>query len=160
MTRRNLIRPSLALIFVSLLAAACGGGSSPTSTSDSSQGVVLRGSVTGMGALSPGLAGSLSRSAAVITVTVAENTAFTTTVGADGSFTLRGLPPGSFTLVFTSGGAEIGRLTFSEVKPNQEITLTVAVASGSVVLLEESRNGIGHGDIEIEGNVGSVTMLN
>jgi hypothetical protein len=34
------------------------------------------------------------------------------------------------------------------------------VASGSVVLLEESRNGIGHGDIEIEGSVGSVTMLN
>jgi hypothetical protein len=61
--------------------------------------------------------------------------------------------------VFSSGGAEIGRLSFSEVMPNQEITVTVQVTGAGVVLLEEQRNGIGHGDVEIEGNVDQVLLL-
>jgi len=43
--------------------------------------------------------------------------------------------------------------------PNQEITLTVQVSGSGVVLLEEKRDGIGHGDIEIEGNVTQVVSL-
>ena len=45
----------------------------------------------------------------------------------DGSFTLRGLPTGNFTLVFTQGGVTLGTATFTEVKPNQEITVTIEV---------------------------------
>jgi hypothetical protein len=152
---------ALALVLItSVLAVACG-GDTPGSPSNSAQGVVLRGAVSGMDALSrSGGASSLSATAAVVTVSVLENPAITTTVGADGSFTLRGLPEGGFTLVFTSSGSEIGRLTFTEVRPNQEITITVRVASTGVALVDQSRNGIGHGDLEIEGLVTSVLALN
>jgi hypothetical protein len=95
-----------------------------------------------------------------VTVSVLEAPSISTTVAGDGSFTLRGLPQGGFTLVFKNGAAEIGRLSFAEVKANQEITLTVQVSDAGVVLLEEQRNGIGHGDIEIEGNVGQIVALN
>lgn len=76
-----------------------------------------------------------------------------------GTFTLRGLPTGSFTLVFSQDGTVLGSLVFSAVLPNQELTITVAIASGTVQLIEESRNGIGHGDIEIEGLIGSIMNL-
>jgi hypothetical protein len=150
---------ALSLVLVtSVLAVACG-GDTPGSPSNAAQGVVLRGSVSGMDAFSRGEASSSSATAAAVTVTVLENPAITTTVSADGSFTLRGLPEGGFTLVFTSGGAEIGRLAFSEVKPNQEITITVRVAPTGVALVDQSRNGIGHGDLEIEGLVTQVIAL-
>jgi hypothetical protein len=152
---------ALALALVAtVLAVACGGSTPGSPSSSTPQGVVLRGAVSGMEGLSRGGASSLSALAATVTVTVAENPAITTTVGADGSFTLRGLPEGGFTLIFTSNGGEIGRLTFTEVKPNQEITITVRVASTGVALVDESRNGIGHGDIEIEGLVTTVLLLN
>ena len=62
--------------------------------------------------------------------------------------------------MFTQDGAVLGTLSFSAVLPNQEITVTVDVSSGIVVLLEEQRNGIGHGDVEIEGLVQQVLTLN
>jgi len=83
----------------------------------------------------------------------------TTTVGADGSFTLRGLPTGSFTLLFTRDGTRIGTLSFTSVLPNQELNITISVTGSSLVLLEEQRNGIGHGDLEIEGTVEQVLLL-
>jgi hypothetical protein len=43
--------------------------------------------------------------------------------------------------------------------PNQEITLTVRVDGGTVVVVEERRNGIGHGGLEFEGRVESVVAL-
>jgi len=98
--------------------------------------------------------------ASVVTVTVKENPAITTTVGADGTFTLRGLPEGRFTLLFTSGSQPLGSVEFAEVLPNQEITVTVSVSTTSVTVLEEKRNGIGHGDLEIEGLVQEVLLLN
>jgi len=61
--------------------------------------------------------------------------------------------------VFKQGATTIGTLAFSEVKPNQEITITVAVNAGSVTLMEQKRNGIGHGDLEIEGLVQQVLTL-
>jgi hypothetical protein len=151
------------LVFVSVFSvaafvlAACGGNPAASS----GDGVVLRGTVvgaspTGASALSAGAATAMP---AVVTVTVQENGAITTTVGADGSFTLRGLPEGGFTLVFSSGGTTLGTLSFTEVKPNQEITVTVQVSGTTVTLLEDRRNGIGHGDIEIEGKVTAVLAL-
>jgi hypothetical protein len=135
--------------------AACGGPSSP-----SEEGVVLRGTVVGDGALSASSGREGTAPAAAVTVTVQENPAISTTVGADGTFSLRGLPQGGFTLVFTSGGARLGVVAFAEVMPNQEITVTVRVDGGTVVVVEERRNGIGHGDLEIEGRVESVVTLN
>lgn len=139
-----------------LVLAACGvnpAGPSP-------DGIVLRGTV--LGGATAG-ASSFSVSAAVsvpLTVTVQENPAITATVGADGTFTLRGLPEGGFHLVFSSGGTTLGTLAFSELKPNQEITITVRVDGSTVALLDEHRNGIGHGDVEIEGRVAAVLQLN
>ena len=144
---------AVAAIVLALAAlAACGGNPA----GPGGGGVVVRGTVQGASAL--GFA-SVHAGAAVVTVTVAEDPAITTTVGADGSFTLRGLPEGGFTLIFSSGGTELGRLSYSEVQANQEITVTVKVSASGVVLLEEQRNGIGHGDVEIEGNVAQVIAL-
>ena len=94
-----------------------------------------------------------SAAADPITVSCQENPAITATVGGDGSFTLRGLPSGGFTLVFKQGATTVGTFTFSEVKPNQEITITVALNGTTLTLVEQKRNGIGHGDLEIEGLV-------
>ena len=41
-------------------------------------------------------------------------------------------PEGNFTLIFKSaGGAVLGTLSFSQVKPNQEITITVQVTGAA-----------------------------
>jgi hypothetical protein len=142
------------LIFAAAALSACGGNAS----GPDAEGVVVRGTVQGTGALRAASSGAAT--AATVTVSVLESPSISTTVGGDGSFTLRGLPDGGFTLVFKNGAAEIGRLSFAEVKANQEITLTVQVSDAGVVLLEEQRNGIGHGDVEIEGNVGPIVALN
>ena len=49
---------------------------------------------------------------------------------------------------------------FAEVKPNQAITLTVAINGNAVIVVEERRNGIGHGDLEIEGRVEQILVVN
>jgi hypothetical protein len=152
---RSVVAALAAVFAATVLLAACGGPSSP-----SEEGVVLRGTMVGEGTLSASAASGAAAAAAPVTVTVQENPAITTTVGADGSFSLRGLPPGGFTLVFTSGGATLGTVRFAEVQPNQEITVTVRVERGTVVVLEERRNGIGHGGLEIEGRVESIVALN
>jgi Domain of unknown function (DUF5666) len=157
MRARSRLLPVIVMIVAAALfgLGACGGGN--PAGSDGS-GVVVRGTVSGASAFQAGLV-SAHASAAALTVSLADNPTISTTVDADGSFTLRGLPSGGFTLVFSSGGTELGRLSFSEVKPNQELTLTVQVSSSGVVLLEEKRDGIGHGDVEIEGNVAQVISL-
>jgi len=137
---------------LALRLAAC--GSNPNGPSE---GVTLEGTVVGS---TFGAASVRGTSSAVLTVVVAENTAMTTTIGADGRFTLRGLPEGSFTLIFLSDGTEIGRLAFSEVMPNQALTVTVSVVGTTVTLLEERRNGMGHGDLEIEGRVEQLLVVN
>jgi len=156
--RPSRFRPAVSLAaLIALAAAACGGPASP-----SGEGVSLRGTVVGAtGSASPGgtVSSQSARAVAVITVRVVENPAITATVGADGSFTLRGLPEGSFTLEFLVDGGSIGTVRFDEVKPNQEITITVSVAGNTVTVLEEKRDGIGHGDVEIEGDVTAVLAL-
>jgi hypothetical protein len=73
---------------------------------------------------------------------------------------LRGLPEGSFTLLFKdAAGKELGTLTFEAVLPNQELLVSVEIVAGSVVLVEEQRNGIGHADVEIQGSIDKITLL-
>jgi len=147
------------VLFVAVALAAltaCGGNPA----APSAEGVVVRGTVVGAATASASSSSSSAAALAVITVTVQENPAITATVGADGTFTLRGLPEGGFHLVFSSGGTPLGTLAFTEVKPNQEITLTVELSGSTVIIVEERRNGIGHGDVEIEGLVGAVLLLN
>lgn len=154
--RARSVAAVLAVFAAVLILAACGGPSSP-----SDEGVSLQGTLVGDGVASASSAGGARAAAAgTITVTVIENPAIVATVGADGRFSLRGLPPGGFTLLFMADGARIGTLSFAEVKPNQEITLTVRLEGSTIVLVEERRNGIGHGDTEIQGRVDAVTTLN
>jgi hypothetical protein len=145
---------ALVVIVPSLLLVACGGPSAP-----SEEGIVLQGAVVGGGTASASSGTGTGFTAAAVVVTVLENSAITTTVGADGTFSLRGLPPGGFTLVFTSGGVQLGAIPFADVKANQEITITVRIDGTAVTVLEERRNGIGHGDLEIEGRVEAVMVL-
>lgn len=134
--------------------AACGGGPSGPSAAE---GVTLSGRVVG-GPVGFVSASSGASSAATLTVTVV-GTSITATITTDGTFTLRGLPEGSFTLEFFDGATSLGTLFFSGVNANQQITITVSL-EGGVTLLEQHRNGIGHGDIEIEGDVEAVLVLN
>ena len=72
----------------------------------------------------------------------------------DESFTLRGLPE-SFQIVFeNSDGKRIGEpIPFDAVKPNQELDIVVALNGDEVVLIEEKRTGIDHDEIEAEGRL-------
>ncbi len=45
------------------------------------------------------------------------------------------------------------------MKPNQQITVTVDLSGATVALVEQRRNGIGHGDLEIEGLVEQLLEL-
>ena len=133
------------------LLGACGGGPSAPSEGD---GVTLDGTALGL----PSAAALVSaRSAGAaeepITVVCLENTAIEREIGPDGRFTLRGLPEGGFTLEFRQGELLLGTIRFDDVKPNQQITITVDLGGAGVTLVEERRNGIGHGDLEIEGLV-------
>lgn len=143
---------SVSVVLLGLVLAQC--GQSPTAPSGE---IVLRGSLVGSSASA--LSAGRTQSGGAITVTVQENPAITTTVAADGSFSLRGLPEGSFTLVFSRDGAVLGRLTFGAVNANQEITITVRLSGDTVVLVDEQRTGIGHGDVEIEGLVEAGLVL-
>jgi hypothetical protein len=144
---------AVAVIALALRLVACGGN--PNGASEG--GVTLEGSLVS-GTF--GAASGRGAAAPVLTVTVAENTAMTTTITGDGRFTLRGLPEGAFTLDFLSDGAPIGSLAFTEVKPNQALTVTVSVSGSTVTLVEQRRNGIGHGDLEIEGRVDQIVSVN
>jgi len=92
-------------------------------------------------------------------VTVVENPSITATVGPDGSFVLRGLPTDGFTLLFTQEGVELGTLAFTGLLPNQQIRITVEIVDGEVVLRDERRTGIGHGAVEVQGDVEIVLQL-
>ena len=155
--RPSRLLPPVLLSALALLAAACGGAPA----SPSGQGVMLRGVLVGAVGVSPGSGVSIqsARGASVVTVRVVEQPSITATVGADGTFTLRGLPEGGFTLEFFVDGTSVGTVHFGDVKPNQEITITISVTGNTVTVLEEKRDGIGHGDVEIEGDVTAVLAL-
>ena len=139
------------LLLGSLLLAACGGGPSAPSESE---GVALDGTALGFSSAAA-LVSARSAGAAEepVTVVCLENPAIEREIGPDGRFTLRGLPEGGFTLEFRQGELLLGTIRFDDVKPNQQITITVDLGGAGVTLVEERRNGIGHGDLEIEGLV-------
>jgi hypothetical protein len=161
----NSIRSAVALVIAALgvlLLAGCGGGGgagdAPSSSASAPKTAVIVGKLAAKSAAKAGGA-ALPAAGDPIEVHVLSEPGIRTTVGEDGSFTLRGLPEGSFTLVFTQGGTTIGTLTFREVAANQQITITVEVAQGEIVLVGEDRRGIGHAGIELEGPVQNVIVL-
>lgn len=159
----------LILIVCLLVIAACGGGNGGGSAIGSASGGEGGGTtviaalnstiVTGM-FVAPQraeIAGLVQNAASdPIVVTVQEEPAITTKVGDDGTFTLRGLPAGSFTLIFTQGGGTVGTLVFKEVAANQQITISVQMLDGEVVLVDQDRRGIGNAGIELEGTIESL----
>ena len=152
--RNTIVGWAALMAIVSALATGCGGPASPSADG----GAVLQGRVLGAIAMAPlrdevTAQSSSAAAAGDLMVRVLEDPAISVRVASEGTFTLRGLPLGTFTLVFTRDGTVIGTQVFAGVQPNQEIEITVAVVSGEVVLLDERRTGIGHGDIEIEGTV-------
>ncbi len=153
------ILPSLAVALLSFLVVGCG-GSSPTSPSQ--DGVNLTGQFVSDGRSPLAFRAQSATDLEGVTVEVLDregnDTGIRVAVGASGSFTLRGLPEGAFTLVFRDeNGNRIGRIRFREVLPNQQITILVDLADdGTVDLLSEKRNGIGHGDVELEGMASDV----
>lgn len=142
-----------------LFLAGCGGGGGGGSTATAAKTAIVIGKLAASPTAKAG--GGLVMAAAgdPIDVHVESEPAIRTTVEADGSFTLRGLPEGSVTLVFTQGGTVIGTLTFREVAANQQITITIQVAEGEVILVDEDRRGIGHAGVELEGLVQNVVVL-
>jgi len=149
----------------------CGSESPFAATSVNGSNIVLRGTVlnfvpalaAGFSASSTnavGFSASSTSTDGVITVTVDGYPEITTTVDAKGEFVLRGLPEGSFTLLFEDGhGApgNLGILYFEAVLPNQELIVSVQfVDDGTVLLVEEQRNGIGHAGLELQGSIDAV----
>jgi len=124
--------PLLALVAVVAVAGACGGGS-PSSPS-AAGAVSIKGQVLGAGA-SAGLSASSGPSTAggTITVTVA-GTKLSTTVSVDGTFVLEGVEGGTFSLVFTSNGVEIGRVSITAAA-NSEVRIVVQVQASTIVVV-------------------------
>jgi len=151
-----------ALCGAALGVGGCGSESPFAATSVNGSSVVLQGTVLNfVPAPSAGFVSAQAAADATITVSVVEDPNITTKVGSDGSFVLRGLPAGSFTLLFKdASGNVLGTLEFDAVLPNQELTVSVEIVAGSVVLVEELRNGIGHAGLEIQGTIDQVVLLN
>lgn len=163
MTCTERIRGCLAgALAMGLLAlGGCGGGSGGSSIEAAAtpKTTIVAGKfVAGPKAAKAGVA--LAAAGDPIVVTVEEEPAITTTVGEDGTFTLRGLPAGSFTLVFTQGGVAVGTLEFDEVAPNQQITISVQLLDGEVILVDQDRRGIGNAGIELEGLIETLASMN
>lgn len=146
--------PFLGLVLAGLVSACGGSSTAPTDTAPtaSAPGVTLSGTFGGG-------QGSTLRSLGtttddlVVVVLDASGTELARVDVVGGRFTLRGLPTGSFEVQFLDGTDVVGQETFDAVKVNQQITVTLELTNGSVRIVEERRNGIPHGDIEIEGRI-------
>jgi hypothetical protein len=145
---------------LALLAVVGCGGSSPTSPSISTtqQGTVLTGTFTSRAGQVFLQTAYAQNTYVGMTVYVLEAPDIQTTVSSDGSFTLRGLPDGQFTLVFSKDGHTVSTHDFEGVLPNSEITIVLEMTPrGGVRILSQKRTGIGHGGVEFEGLVDSVS---
>lgn len=155
--------PSALAVFAAacgvLFLAGCGGGGGGDSPSATTKSAVVIGKLAAPKAANAGGAIVALAAGDPIEVHVQSDPEIKATVGEDGTFTLRGLPEGSFTLVFTQAGTVVGTLTFQEVAANQQITITIQLAEGEVVLVDEDRRGIGHAGVELQGLVQNVVVL-
>ena len=151
-----------AICSTALLTVGCGGDSPFAATSVNGSSVVLQGTVLNFVPAPPvGFSTSANGDDTGLTVTVLEDPRITAPVDSDGGFVLRGLPEGTFTLLFRdANGAQLEPpLKFEAVLPNQELMVSVELMDGTVVLVEERRNGIGHAGLEIEGLIDEVLGL-
>jgi len=158
------LRSALAIVAAAcgvLFLAGCGGGGGggSTVTVTATKTAIVIGKLATQSTAKAGSGLAMVAAGDPIEVHVEAEPDIRTTVAADGSFTLRGLPEGSVTLVFTQGGTPIGTLTFREVAANQQITVTIQVAEGEVILVDEDRRGIGHAGVELQGLVQNVVVL-
>ena len=155
--------PSALAVFAAacgvLFLSGCGGGGGGDSPTATTKSAVVIGKLAAPKAANAGEAFVTLAAGDPIEVHVQSDPAIKATVGEDGTFTLRGLPEGSFTLVFTQAGTVVGTLTFQEVAANQQITITIQLAEGEVVLVDEDRRGIGHAGVELQGLVQNVVVL-
>lgn len=154
------LRSSIAIFIAIMCAVAMLAGCGGSGGGNSAEATVAKSAVV-IGKMAPAKSGFVAVAATdPIVVHVLSDPGIQATVGADGTFTLRGLPEGSFTLVFMQGTTEVGRLVFGEVAANQQITITVQLVSGEVVLVDEDRRGIGDAGVELEGPVQNVIVVN
>src|SRR5262245_18061905 len=96
------------------------------------------GDLTLQGLLVPGDAAARAASSGRITITLGEDDRISTTAALNGTFALHGLPAGGFSLVFTSDGANLGRIGIPPVDGATEIEIVVQVTSSRVTLLNSS----------------------
>jgi hypothetical protein len=139
--------------------AACGGGSSGPEAAQVAKTVVVVGKVALPTTAKAGEPMATLAEGSIQVTVEGSDPLITTTVDADGSFTLRGLPEGSFTLEFKfkQGDTELSStLTFREVAANQQITISVQLVEGEIILVDEDRRGIGHAGVELQGLVENV----
>ncbi len=136
------------------------GGSSPTSPGAVStvQGTQVNGRLSSSGTAITS-ATFAQTSFQGVRVHLKSDSAISTEVNTDGSFTLRGLPQQEFILVFKNRNDQsMGELHFDGVLPNTEIDIVIEMRpGGGIRLMDEKRTGIGHGDLELQGLVNSVS---
>jgi hypothetical protein len=140
--------------------AACGGGSSGPEAAQVAKTVVVVGKVALPTTAKAGEPMATLAEGSIQVTVEGSDPLITTTVDADGSFTLRGLPEGSFTLEFKQGDTPLNTLIFREVAANQQITISVQLVEGEIILVDEDRRGIGHAGVELQGLVENVIGLN
>ncbi len=169
MKRRHVLVTAV-IAALGLALSAC--GSSPTSPSETSAGVVLHGATVGQSSASTssgGEVGAMAVPGGRVSVTVQENPSITTTISANGTFELRGLPADSFTLGFTSNSTALGTIRITSVPSRADVSLVVQITTTSVSLVRVEINGSdaaktclinggreGEG-IELEGSISKVT---
>lgn len=150
-----------------LVATACGGGgggsSSPTdpglppsttgtasvqgqvSVTGNGSGSLVAGASLGTGRSAPGASAGMSAlgaadsSGAGVTVRVQGTSLATTTDGA-GGFRLAGVPEGNQVLVFETGQSSAG-VPVDDIRPNEQIHMSVRVSGGSAEVTDLDRDG-------------------
>lgn len=129
----------LAALALGGVAAACGGGASPVAPGAvSARGAVIRGTVQGQGtggASTLGASSALHTSSSAPTLKVSVvGTPLSTSTDAAGQFVLSGVPTGRIELRFEGPGLD-ARLEIGGLADGQEISITVRVNGGGVVLV-------------------------
>lgn len=130
----------LTATLVVLLVAACGYNPTAPFEGFDGKGSRVTGSFGG-GVSSQSLAAPSP--AQGIRVYVREQPDLSTTVGSGGSFTIAGVPAGTITLVFERDGRVLSEIPLHDVRPNQEITIVVALVSDREIALVEQRRDRG-----------------
>lgn len=147
------MRKAFAPLFAAILiAAACGGRSSPTSPSSTASGSSA--TITGVvqGATSALTSASSGASLSGVTVSVL-GTSISAAADVAGRFTLMNVPPGAVQLQLTGGGAN-AIVSLNPVSAQQTIDLVLAVSGPTATVESEVRSGTS--EAQLEGRVESL----